>query len=254
MKMQTGPLGSQGRSSPLFVVCAGISLALGQTLSIKPINLPLPMFRNAERQNSGNRSWLIIAFLIPSFISSSSSSPLSKYFSMRLSSLLATASTSSLCNSSARAFSSSGMGNFSGLPPLSLNLYIVIRSTSMISWKPAPCCLGYCTTAILLPKCDFASLTVESKSAWSSSSLLTAKIIGVLNFSVYSQIMSVPTSTPIAAFNSITPVSATRSADITSPTKSSYPGVSRTFILYPRHLVWRSLLKIELPRSCSSSW
>ena len=35
--------------------------------------------------------------------------------------------------SSALAFSSSGIGNFSGLPPASLNLYIVIRSTSMIA-------------------------------------------------------------------------------------------------------------------------
>ena len=45
-------------------------------------------------------------------------------------------------------------------------------------------------------------------------------IMGVLNFSVYSQMISVPTSTPIVALINITPVSATLNAEITSPTKS----------------------------------
>ena len=50
----------------------------------------------------------------------------------------------------------------------------------------------------------------------------------------------------------ITPVSATFIAEITSPTKSSYPGVSMMLILEFFHLTCISVLKIEVPHSFSS--
>ncbi len=221
MKIHGGPFGSQSNLSPDFVICGGISFALGQTLSMNPISLPLPMFFFADKQKTGNRSWLIIAFFSPIFISSSSSSPLSKYFSIRPSSFSAMASINSLCSRSAFSFSESGIGSFLGFPPSGGNWYIVIRSTSMIALNSSPWFNGYWTTTTFLPKCSFACATVLSKSALSWSILFTAKIMGVRNFSVYSQIMSLPTSTPKLAFNNITPVSATRSAESTSPTKSS---------------------------------
>jgi len=60
-------------------LCSGFkSAADGATLSINPINRPVPISFSAEMQNTGNNSWLSIPFLIPSRISSSFKVPLSK--------------------------------------------------------------------------------------------------------------------------------------------------------------------------------
>ena len=54
--MQAGPFGSQGNNFPDFVFCAGISTADGQTLSMNPMILPLPIFFSADAQNNGKMS------------------------------------------------------------------------------------------------------------------------------------------------------------------------------------------------------
>ena len=57
---------------------AGISTALGATLSMKPMSRPLPMLRKALRQNTGKQVRFIMPCFNPIRISSSSSSPRSK--------------------------------------------------------------------------------------------------------------------------------------------------------------------------------
>ena len=131
--MQAGPLASQASLSPALVICGGISLALGQTLSIKPINLPLPIFLSADKQNNGKQvmvdhcffqSHLHFIFIQFAFV---------KIFFHQGFIISGNGFNQFFMQFSAFSFSSSGIGSFSGLPPVSLNLYIVIRSTSMIS-------------------------------------------------------------------------------------------------------------------------
>ena len=136
------------------------------------------MLRRALRQNTGKQVRAIMPSFRPCRISSSVSSPCSKYFSISASSFSAAFSTSSLCRASARSFSLSGIGSFSGLPPSSLNTYMRIFSRSMMRWKPSPCSTGYCITVTAPPKWSFACATVLSKSACGWSSWFTPMITG----------------------------------------------------------------------------
>ncbi len=98
IKRAVGALDSLIRRSP-STVCSGLrSAAAGATLSMKPINLPLPISFRADTQNTGNRSWLSMPALIPCRISSSLRVPLSKKSSISSSSFSAAFSTNSLCN------------------------------------------------------------------------------------------------------------------------------------------------------------
>ena len=212
---------------------------------------PLPMLSLPEAQKTGKICWCAKAILSPLASSSSLRLPSSKNFSIRLSSFSAAASTSTWCMACARPTSLSGMAFFSGLPPSLGNTYMTIRSVSMIVLNPLPVCKGYWKGMTLGPNLDLICSRVVSKLAFSWSSWLTTKRQGVSNFSMYSQRSSVPTSTPLAALTIITAVSATLSEDMTSPTKSSYPGVSMMLILFPRHSTCMSELNKEFPLSCS---
>ncbi len=119
-------------------LCSGLrSAAAGATLSIKPINLPVPISFKAETQNTGNSSWFNIPAFIPCRISSSFKVPFSKKSSSNVSSFSAAFSINSLFNSLAHSFWSSGISNFSGFPPSGENLYIFILSTSTIHCEPS---------------------------------------------------------------------------------------------------------------------
>ncbi|MNY70131.1 hypothetical protein D3C86_2082030 [compost metagenome] len=54
MNSLVGPVGVIGTSLSLSDFSGGISTAEGATLSIKPINRPLPMFFLPARQKTGN--------------------------------------------------------------------------------------------------------------------------------------------------------------------------------------------------------
>jgi hypothetical protein len=104
---------------------------------------------------------------MPSFnpcrISSSSSEPFSKYFSINFSSFSAAFSTNSLCSRSAFSFSAAGMLCFSGLPPSSGNTYITIFSKSMILLKSSPSESGYCICVTALPNRSRSDCNESSK-------------------------------------------------------------------------------------------
>ena len=75
--------------------------------------------------------------------------------------------------------------------------------------------------------------SVREISEFSRSILFINNIRGILRSSHIVHDCSVPTSTLATALTNIMAPSVTRRADTTSPLKSSYPGVSRRFILYP---------------------
>src|SRR3990170_7740605 len=76
---------------------------------------------------------------------------------------------------------------------------------------------------------------------------------GSLRSSQYCQASSVPTSTPDTASTTTTAASATCSADLTSPTKSVKPGVSRKLILQSLYSMGMTEVEMEILRRRSSS-
>ena len=151
-----------------------------------------------------------MAFFMPSFISSSLNSPLSKYFSINAFIIAGNSFYQFFVQAVRfflflirnRQFFRLATGILKLIHDHTQNINDLVKAGTLLPW--------ILHHGHFISKMIFCLLHCSVKIGPSSSSLLTAKIIGVLNFSVYSQMISVPTSTPITAFSNITPVSATR--------------------------------------------
>ena len=141
--MLVGPLESAGTSSNLVSTGTGMSLTKGTTLPRNSIIRRTPMSFSALTQNTGKMLRSIRPLRIPSRISSSVRTPWSKNFSIRFSSFSAAASTSSLFSSFAFSIWSAGISEMVGTPPSGPQLYIFIKSTSIMALKPVPGLIGY---------------------------------------------------------------------------------------------------------------
>ena len=179
MNMAVGPLGSQGTEPPSLV--GSLSPAgEGATLIMNSMSFLTPMSFLAEMQNVGMMEPCRKPRLRPFSISSRESSPASKYFSIRASSLSAAISVRAESTSSAWALNCSGMSASTLVPLSSVKVYIFMVSTSMKPLNPAPTATGNCTRTTLLPKASLRESMVFSQLAFSASSWLTATTTGFL--------------------------------------------------------------------------
>ena len=81
------------------------------------------------------------------------------------------------------------------------------------------------------PNLSFRAWMTSSRLTFSLSVLLMTKNLGTLNFWQEAQAFSVPTWMPEDASTKMAAASAAFRAELTSPTKSNTPGVSRKLIL-----------------------
>ena len=202
------------------------SAGVGQLPLMICIIRSTPWSALAEMQSTGKVPRLMTPSLRPRIISSSERVPSSKNLSMSFSSFSAAASMRAACISSALSASEAGISSTIILPPPAGNLRSFLERRSMTESKPIPALTGYCNGSTLAPKLCFSSRKVSSKLAFSWSSWLTTKTTGLCIFLVQRHCDSAPTSTPFWALMTMTAVSATLKAPITSPTKSSKPGQS----------------------------
>ncbi len=93
----------------------------------------------------------------------------------------------------------------------------------------------------------------RSKSAPTRSILLTKTMRGTPYLSACRQTVSVWGSTPATASRTATAPSRTRSERSTSTVKSTCPGVSISWMVWPRHSVVVAAEVMVIPRSCSCS-
>ncbi len=126
------------------------------------------------------------------------------------------------------------------------------RSRSTTPEKVASSPIGSSRGATPAPNFALRSSRVRENEARSRSSLFTKIARGMFRSSARRQATSVCTSTPSTADTTKTARSAARSAAATSPTKSAYPGESRTLILWPSHSNGASASDTEILRRCSS--
>lgn len=252
---QVGPLESQGRVSPLLRDTGGMSLVLrGLYRAKSPICARYPLSRLAEQQKSGNKSWCIIAAFKPCDISASSSEPCSKYFSISVSSCTAMASINWSAGFVSAVFFGGRNGQFLWFAAVGTEL--VHRHFEYVNngIEAAPLFRGYCTTVTASPNRCLACSTVASKSAFSPSHRLTTKIMGVLNFSVYSQTISEPTSTPLSALSTYNACVGDAQGwyDFARKIINAWRSWT-TLILWSFHSRCSTESNTELPRWCSSS-
>ena len=133
----------QAKTSPFSSLLPKRSAGDGAISSIKPIILPEPISLAPDATNTGKKSCFAKPIIKPCANSSSERLPSSKYFSINPSSFSAAISTNALCISLALAISDSGIGFFSGLPPVAGNSYITILKASTIWLKLSPEFSGY---------------------------------------------------------------------------------------------------------------
>ena len=159
--------------------------------------------------------------LSPADISACVSSSPSRYLVARSSSASATASISR-----SRASSTSSDIESGASPPGSSKL------TTPEKLDSAP--MGSATAMHCRPNRSVIDDRARAKSALSRSILLTKMMRGSSRSSASFHICCVPTSTPEGPSTTTTAASATLTAEVTSPLKSAYPGVSRRLILWDR--------------------
>ena len=157
----------------------------------------------------------------------------SKNFSIKVSSLSATASTNFSFHSFASSTRSAGISTISKSIPLvssfQMIAFILIKSTTPLKSSSAP--IGIVTGIGLAPNLSSICLIQPKKSAPILSILLTNPILGTLYLSACLQTVSDCGSTPLDAQNKATAPSNTRKERSTSTVKSTCPGVSIMFIL-----------------------
>ncbi len=126
----------------------------------------------------------------------------------------------------------------------------VSRSTTPRNAVSSP--IGSSSGATPAPNFAFKSSSVRANDARSRSSLFTNTARGSLACAAIRHAISVCTSTPSTADTTNTARSAARKAAATSPTKSAYPGVSRTFTLWSSCSNGAMDIDTEIPRRPSS--
>ncbi len=112
--------------------------------------------------------------------------------------------------------------------------------------------IGSCSGATPAPNFAFNSSSVRENDARSRSSLFTKIARGSPRCSASFHAISVCTSTPSTAETTNSARSAAWIAAATSPTKSAYPGASRTFTLWSSSSNGASASETEMLRRCSS--
>ena len=234
----SGCEGSQARcfSSPDFdtTVIGPRSTGEGNSSTMNWRIRSTPMGRAAAATNTGAIRASANPFFTPWTTSSSDSSPCSRYFSMSASSDSATASMSFSRNGSALPEMSSGHGPSSARGPEGYRNARRVRRSAM----PSNSCSsprGSSSGATCVPKARTSCSNVRSNEARSLSSLLTRMARGSPASTASSQATSVWTSTPSTADTTSSTASTAWMAERRSPTKSAYPGASRTFTLTSFH-------------------
>ncbi len=140
---EAASLTSKPSTLPFFVFSKAASLGTGQLSLIKSIKVSTPWSVFAAVHSTGKVLPLSMPKCNPFLISSSVSVPSSKNFSMSDSSFSAAFSIRVLCNSSAFAFSLSGISLTTAVPPLEGKLSCFICSTSITVSNPTPALIGY---------------------------------------------------------------------------------------------------------------
>ena len=182
----------------------------------------MPLFLNAEPQNTGKSVPEAVAARIAWRTSASVSSAPRRYFS-RSSSWCSTAASSSSCRSvSTLARSESGIPTSVIVAPSSSSqTYAFMATMSITPVKRSASPRGYCTANAFAPSRSRIMPTTWSKSAPVRSILLTNAIRGTPYRSAWRHTVSDWGSTPPTAQKTATAPSSTRSDRSTSAVKST---------------------------------
>ncbi len=189
----------------------------------------IPTFLVAEPKRRGVNVWLLIPSLRPFFISASVSSSLSKYFSMRVSSVSATASSNFFLNFFTSSSKSLGIFTSFAFPSSYTFPLTPIRSTT--PKKDLSEVMGICKGRQRLEN-SFSILEVSSEKSTVSSSILFKNIKGkAFSSRAYCQAFLVSLPVRVEGVTTIRAVSATLSNARILRIKSVKPGPSKRLIL-----------------------